>query len=200
MIKTTGQKNKGFTRTPKNLVSGFTLIEIMVAVSIFSIVMVIAVGAVLAIVSANRKAAALNSVITNLNFAIEGMVRDLRTGHSYNCGATGPGSNPCPEGNNSVGFFSAQYNGAVGYGLSDGSNSSCPEGSIYKVLKDTDVYCLTGPDVTVNQLRFHVIGTSPGDYNQPKIIIVLNGNFIGYGALGNFSLQSMVSQRKLDIL
>ncbi len=186
-----------------NTRAGFTLIEIMVAVSIFSIVMVIAIGAVLAIVSANRKAAALNSVITNLNFAIEGMVRDLRTGVSYNCGADAPGSNNCPEGNNSVGFFSAQSNASVGYGIGDANDipTRCPAG-IYKVVNQSDSrQCLTGPDIKVNQLRFHVIGSPVGayDYTQPRIIIVVNGNFVGYGALGDFSLQSMVSQRKLDI-
>lgn len=191
MIKNIQQQNKGFT-----------LIEIMVAVSIFAMVMVIAIGAVLSIVSANRKAAALNSVITNLNFAIEGMVRDLRTGTGYNCGAVGPGANDCAStGNDKVGFLSAQYNSAIGYGLGGANDATCPNG-IYKVVEETDYYCLTGPDVKINQLRFYVIGSQPApllEYSQPKIIIVMNGNFVGYGALGNFSLQSMISQRKLDI-
>jgi prepilin-type N-terminal cleavage/methylation domain-containing protein len=183
---------------------GFTLIEIMVAVSIFAMVMVIAIGAVLSIVSANKKAAALNSVITNLNFAIEGMMRDLRTGTQYNCGALGPGSADCPNGDSKIGMLSAQFRNEVGYGLGLPSDEFCPSG-IYKVedfASSPDYFCLTGPDIRINQLRFYVIGSRAaplGDYNQPRIIIVINGNFVGYGALGNFSLQSSVSERKLDI-
>lgn len=196
MLKFNSKTNKAINKT------GFTLIEIMVAVSIFAMVMVVAIGAVLAVVSANRKAAALNSVITNLNFAIEGMVRDLRTGNSYNCGATGPGSNNCAsQGDDKIGFYSAQYGKPVGYGLGQSDDAVCPNG-IYKIINNTDVYCLTGPDIKVNQLKFYVVGSESvafSDYNQPKVIIVINGNFVGYGALGNFSLQSTVSQRKLDI-
>jgi len=197
----TNQKLRSFG--PSSLrASGFTLIEIMVAVSIFAMVMVVAIGAVLAVVAANKKAAALNSVITNLNFAIEGMVRDLRTGTNYNCGSSVAGHNDCAElGNDKVGFSSAQYRKSVGYGFGGADHPTCPKG-IYKIINNTDVYCLTGPDIEVNQLKFYVIGSTAvlgGDYRQPKIIVVINGNFVGYGALGDFSLQSMVSQRKLDI-
>ncbi len=194
-------------KTKQNKVAksgGFTLIEIMVAVSIFAMVMVIAIGAVLSIVSANKKAAALNSVITNLNFAIEGMMRDLRTGTAYNCGSLSPGSTDCPNGGDKVGMQSAQFKAPVGYGLGGATDSFCPSG-IYRVenfSNSPDSFCLTGPDIRINQLKFYVIGARPagsGDYNQPRIIIVLNGNFVGYGSLGNFSLQSTVSGRKLDI-
>ncbi len=64
----------------------FTLIEMMVSVSIFLIVMVISLGAVLSIVDGNKKVQAINSVSNNLNTAIESMVRDIKTGYAYVCG------------------------------------------------------------------------------------------------------------------
>lgn len=70
------------------LKKGFTLIEVIVSVSIFVVVMMIAVGAVLNAVEANRKAQSMNVVINNVNLAFESMIRDLRTGKGYgNCGS-----------------------------------------------------------------------------------------------------------------
>ena len=64
---------------------GFTLIEVLVSVSIFSIVMLVATGAVFSIVEANKKTHTLKSVMTNLNFALESMARDMRVGFRYAC-------------------------------------------------------------------------------------------------------------------
>ena len=68
---------------------GFTLIELLVSVSIFSIVMLVSTGAVFSIVEANKKAHTLKSVMTNLNFTLESMVRDVRVGSQFSCGAGG---------------------------------------------------------------------------------------------------------------
>jgi prepilin-type N-terminal cleavage/methylation domain-containing protein len=64
---------------------GFTLIEMMVSVAIFSVVMVIALGALLAISTSDRKAESLKAVINNLNFAVDSMSRSIRTGNSWGC-------------------------------------------------------------------------------------------------------------------
>jgi prepilin-type N-terminal cleavage/methylation domain-containing protein len=64
---------------------GFTLIEVLVAISIFAMVMLVATGAVFSIVEANRKTHSLKSVMTNLNFALESMTRDIRVGSRYGC-------------------------------------------------------------------------------------------------------------------
>lgn len=69
----------------KNLNKGFTLIEIMVSLMIFSIVAFIAVGALLKIVDANRKSQTLKVTINNINFALESMSRELRVGTNYTC-------------------------------------------------------------------------------------------------------------------
>ncbi len=68
-----------------NLIGGFTLIEMIVAVSIFTIVMLVVVGALLSLNDSSRKAQALRTVIDNLNFAVEDMNRKIRTGSNYLC-------------------------------------------------------------------------------------------------------------------
>src|SRR5581483_4314819 len=68
--------NKLKVKNKKLKVRGFTLIELMVASTIFIIVMVIAISSVLNIINVNRKAQSLNSIMTNLSFALESMVRE----------------------------------------------------------------------------------------------------------------------------
>lgn len=63
----------------------FTLIEIIVALSIFSIVAVVALGALVKIISANKKAQTLQAAMTNVNFAFDAISRDLRVGSTYYC-------------------------------------------------------------------------------------------------------------------
>ena len=67
----------------------FSLIEIMVAVAIFSVVMLVAVGSLIALIDANRKAQAIKSVMNNLNFAVESMVRNARVGTDFHCESDG---------------------------------------------------------------------------------------------------------------
>ncbi len=64
---------------------GFTLVEMMVALAIFSIVAVVALGALVKIVSANHKAQTLQASMTNLNFALDSMSREIRVGTGYFC-------------------------------------------------------------------------------------------------------------------
>lgn len=64
---------------------GFTLVEMLIAVALFSIVMLISTATIFSIIGGNRKAQAINAVSNNLNFAIESMVRDIKTGYGYTC-------------------------------------------------------------------------------------------------------------------
>lgn len=64
---------------------GFTLVEMIVSLGIFSVVAVVALGALVSIVSANKKAQSLQATITNLNFALETMSREMRVGFNYHC-------------------------------------------------------------------------------------------------------------------
>ena len=67
---------------------GFTLVEMIVSLAIFSVVAVVALGALAKIISANQKAQSLQSAMTNLNFALEAMSREIRVGTNYQCDST----------------------------------------------------------------------------------------------------------------
>ena len=64
---------------------GFTLVEIIVSLGLFAVVAVIAIGAYLRIIDANKQAQALKTAVNNANFALESISRELRVGSNYHC-------------------------------------------------------------------------------------------------------------------
>jgi len=64
---------------------GFTLIEIIVSLAIFSVVAVIAIGALVRVTSANRQAQAIQSGVNNVSFIMDSMSRELRVGTNILC-------------------------------------------------------------------------------------------------------------------
>src|SRR3989338_9484397 len=88
---------------------GFTLIEMIVSIALFAVVMTVAVGALLSLTGANKKAQALQSVMNNLNISVDSMVRNIRMGRDYECvGGTSTGTDTdtadCPSGRTEILF------------------------------------------------------------------------------------------------
>lgn len=63
----------------------FTLVEMIVSLGIFAVVAVVALGALARIITANQKAQTLEAAMTNLNFGLDAMSRELRVGTDYEC-------------------------------------------------------------------------------------------------------------------
>ncbi len=176
---------------------GFTLVEMIVSVGLFAIVMVVSITALLALVDANRKARTLQSVVNNLNVALDGMVRSLRMGHTYRCDSTDPvtnGPNSCPDGGTLISFITHD-GGVVVY---DWDNVA----ERLRVSRNggTSSY-LTAPEVEITEMKFYVVGTTPGDEFQPKVVMVIKGvaNTGISKTQTTFSIQSTAVQRVLDI-
>jgi type II secretory pathway pseudopilin PulG len=80
-----------FTDNPKG---GYTIIETMIAISLF---LIIAIFGTAALVNANliyRKAQSMRSILNSLNFAMEDMSRSIKTGYNYHCALSGQTSLP----------------------------------------------------------------------------------------------------------
>ena len=61
-------------------VKGFTLMEVMVSVSIFTIIMVIGIGSLLVINTSNSQSRADREAIDRVSFLLESLTRKIRTG------------------------------------------------------------------------------------------------------------------------
>ena len=188
----------------------FTLIELMVAVSIFAIVMLIGVGALLSLVETNRRAQAINAVMNNLNAAVESMSRSMRVGTTYYCSDSSIPPAPtalddaqdCPdpdEGGILLAFEPAEgdaseSNDQVVYRL----NGTQLERSLFSGASNTWV-ALTAPEVSIDTFNFYVIGAPRGDGIQPRILMRIKGSATVPGGTTQFTIQSSIVQRLLDL-
>ncbi len=188
--------------------AGFTLVEMIVAVALFAIVMLVSVSTLLALVNANRKAQALQSVINNLSIALDSIARSARMGSVYH-GAGGDGScggsdyeNPsdCINGGTILAFrpYGSTPADPPWIYLFDPSTHELKRSVTGSLL---DASSITAPEVTIDDLKFYVVGTTPGDSSQPKIIIIVKGSAgtVGSTARTTFHVQATAVQRVLDI-
>jgi prepilin-type N-terminal cleavage/methylation domain-containing protein len=72
--------NKGFTRTPKSLVSGFTLTELVVAVAIFAFVVTAMMSMLNYTLKINRKTEAVRQATQSIRNFVEFIAKELRNG------------------------------------------------------------------------------------------------------------------------
>lgn len=186
---------------------GFSLVELMVAVTLFAIIMLVSVGALLSLVDANRKARALESVMNNLNIAVDGMVRSIRMGNTFNCNAVvipAPESGgDCPNG---ADVFSFAAFGSDPLDQGERWAYSFTDGQIWRSREGgSNAVAITAPEVNIEDVSFYVVGTAranaSGDTTQPKVVIVVKGTT----ETGNektetsFYIQATAVQRVLDL-
>ena len=186
---------------------GFTLVEMIVAVGLFAVVMIVCVGALLSLVSANRKAQALQSVMNNLNVALDGMARTVRMGNDYNgmvgctSGYDGTAPHDCANGTTQVSFVpfgSTAEDPQWVYRFTHDANGN---GQIEKSENGTTFLPITAPEVSIDEMLFYVVGTNRHDSVQPKVVIVIKGSAgaLGTTARTTFHIQATAVQRVLDL-
>lgn len=194
----------------KNQNKGFTLIEMIVSLGVFTFVILIALSSFLAVLAAQRKAAAIGNVQENLRFAVEMMLKDIRVGTSYYCADTidsfgnGGDERDCPNGGSTLTFKTRQEthtaeNTIVVYRLNNGRIEKY-SGDISKPVDESGFNVLTFSEIKIDSLKFYVMGTAvPGDTVQPKVIITMKGSMgITKSSFSTFNIETAVSQRKLD--
>ena len=192
-----------------NRQAGFTLVEMIVSIGLFAVVMVVCIGALLALTSANRKAQALQSVMNNLNITVDGMVRNIRMGTNFKC-ITAVGNTPVAtcDGNNGD-------TGGVGIQIEPhGGNPLTTDQWIYELYQNgSDTYIrrsedggttwvrLTSPEISITYMKLYVVGTTRGDAIQPKVIIIIKGTagVLSAKTVSPFHIQATAVQRVLDI-
>lgn len=182
---------------------GFTLIELLVSVAIFTVVMVVALGALLAIAESDRKAQTLKTITNNLNFAVESMSRTIRTGKDYHCGSFSGGD--CTGSGSTLIAFEAIDGNEWGYRW---NSSGCPNnvGCIERSRDGGASWdAITAPEVVIlnpsggSGLTFYLVGSTQGDTLQPRVTILLRGYVQVTAALrSSFDLQTTVTQRLYD--
>ena len=181
---------------------GFTLIEMIVSLAVFTFVITIAVGALLMLMAANKQLQGEQSVMTNLSFAMDAMTREIRTGTFYYCDSsptTSGGSNifnpllnldtilgnsvsDCKDGNNG----SKNYHGLA---FKEGGNSITganqrilyyfdeARGQIFRRIGDKAPQSIVSSGIKIKKMEFFVTGgkkqsTGGGDIDDQPAVTI----------------------------
>ncbi len=168
---------------PKKQQQGFLLVEMLVAVFIFTIVMFVSITAVLALIDANKKNQSIKSVVNNLNLVVGSMAKNLAVGTFYYCGIASSNTYVPSDANELLNYNHDCVNGSssITFTFNEDSNGTGPNPDVirYKYVEtdsvnhtgyiarsidstnNTDFIAITAPEVHVTSLMFYVFGTAP---------------------------------------
>ena len=192
---------------------GFTLVELIVSLGLFTIVVVAVVSSLYTVNAAYRRVSAMREVLDNLNFAIESVVRNVHTGTDIYCGqrpGTSDGSDCSIVGGagNSTISLKSTLGGteAIQYSLKVAGTDSYIERTTASINSETGTVGgftnpvrLTAPQIKIQNLTFYVEGAAAGDGQQPRVIMFLQG--IAKADEQNmqpFAVQTYISQRSFE--
>lgn len=183
---------------------GFTLVELLIAVSMFVVITFLSIGAILSIFDANKKAQSSKTVVDNLNLAIENMARTVRFGNTYHCADIGDTEDPRDCNNdpaNDIFLAVTSFDEVIGDNVIVTYEWDTANQSIKKTYNGVDQGDITSADTVIEYLRFYVFGSTAGDNNQPYVVAVIKGR-VGNDSTTQtaFSIETLMSQRTLDIL
>lgn len=186
---------------------GFTLIELMVALTLFVIVVLAAVSSLYTVNNASRRVESMRTVLDNLNFAMESMSRTIRTGYEYTCGGIGQTIQNCNF-ENSNGTDKLYLKTALGIDSEIEYSwiiNADGKGQIVKRVYDTgssswsNAIAITAPEIDIQGFAFYVDGAESGDSTQPSVMIFAQG--VASTEDQNsapFAVQTYISQRATE--
>jgi prepilin-type N-terminal cleavage/methylation domain-containing protein len=177
------------TVTPNQSIAGFTLIEMLVSLALYTIVVTIAVGSLLVLVDSNRRVQGDQSVMTTLTFAMDSMTREIRTGRSYFCSSRSNTSSGGP-----ANIFNSSNNPDAILGTSTYAN--CSEGNDGNLNFHGISFVEGGDSVTGGDIRIMYymersgsnvrlmrrVGDSPAESIVSEGIVLSRVDFIVTGA------------------
>jgi len=174
----------------QNNKKGFTLVEMMVAIAVFSIVMVTAMSALLNVIDANNKARSLKTAINNISFALEGISKDMRMGKEYSCSEDGSNFiGDCTGGGKAILFKSSKTGTPyVYYKFENNQIFSCVGENC------TNYSAITSSEVKLTNVKFYILNTNTVG-KQPRMIMTVSGEAGTKEKIKTqFDLQTGVSQ------
>ena len=185
----------------------------MIAVALFSVIMVIGIGAVLSANNAHKKTQNVRAILDNLSFVMEDMSRNLRTGTNYHCGMNGPIATPLDGQSCDTITFKSVADPANVWQYAIGVINNSSKVRVYK-NNSSGFIPITPLDIDINpNSGFTIIGSCSANPNnpnnlqtcqlgrdniQPKVIIRLSGSISYQNTKTPFNLQTTVSQRVFD--
>jgi len=154
---------------------GFTLMELLVSVTIFAVVVTIASSIFISTIGSQRKAFGQQNILDSSRFALESMARAIRQSDVISA---------------TVNTLEINHpdKGTIQYSLSGG-----------QIMESGGA--LTADDVTVESLTFLTDGLAGNDNEQPRVTIILQVSSKNVKAVEQTSItiQTTITPRNLQI-
>ena len=202
---------------PKN--GGFSLLEMLVALAVFSIAIFISTGMLLTLSQAQEHATAFQNLQDNMRFALDSMSKSVLVGKNYRCFAA-PLSDPpgfsiadansngdldgleiadnCNFGSG-VSTFAYQSFPTTGYPLGRLIVYQMSGAKIMRSVNNGNFIAVTDPLLQVDRLMFYATGVAANDQYQPKVTILIHAFLpVRAGNTIDLNLETTVSQRRID--
>lgn len=165
---------------------GYTLLEMIVSVGLFSVVMLVATAAYLTLISMDRQTRTTSDLMTNMSFVVDSMTRSIRTGSQY-----------CVAGclTNRFSFTDSEGREVV-YALDDGVITRQIDSSVPLAITDSRI------TIGSEDLRFYVWGENAGPADgQPRVHFTIRGTVSADSNAPDqeFVVQGGATQRIIDI-
>ncbi|MDP3764281.1 MAG: prepilin-type N-terminal cleavage/methylation domain-containing protein [bacterium] len=179
-----GNKKKLEIRNWKlEIKEGFTLIELIVAMAVFSTVVTIVSSIFVSTVGSQRKNVNQQEVLENARYVLEIMARAIRQSTIQTA-----------DGTSSVLAINHPTKGLVTYQL----DSS-------QIKESTGVnpsLALSSSEVSIEKLDFIIKGKGASDFKQPRVTIIISikNTEVGVSTASSINLQTTVTPRNLEAL
>ena len=156
---------------------GFTLIEVMVSVSIFTIVVTIGIGSLITMVNTQKRLHMVRTTMDSLSFSLESMSRRIRTGTDIVVNNSG-----------SINFVD-QNGKRINYFI---------DNNRLVLVDDIGQSFLTPINVRIDQFVIRDVGLGKNDAKKSFIRIHLVGTITVRDKQTRFALETIITPREID--
>lgn len=196
---------KDFVR--KNAATGFTIVELLIAIGLFSVVISLAMGGFARALRIQRQAGGLLLANSNASLVLEQMAREMRLGYEF---CRGGGVPSCVQNDlhGSITFVKKKFpdgtNIAATYCWSADARGNGVIRRREYVVGVQPLSCdtfeqFTAKNVNVQYLSFSVSGNNAGDGYMPRVTIAMGISSVEPGVSQSpVRLQTTVSSRNPD--
>jgi|JI10StandDraft_1071094.scaffolds.fasta_scaffold108751_3 prepilin-type N-terminal cleavage/methylation domain-containing protein len=194
-------------------IKGFTLVEMLVSLALFTIVATMSVGTLLVLIAGNARVVGEQSALTSMSFALDSMTREIRTGSDYYCdtdvqvGSAAVYNSATVVRNCSAGAVGISFREA-GDSITGGTGAKriayyFSNNQLWRKVGANAAQPIITNDVVVTNARFVVTGVGPlgtsTNIVQPTVTILIQAQASTTDSTKNFTLQSTITQRALDL-
>lgn len=158
------KKKNSTLHATRYTLQGFTLVELLIAIGLFSIVITIAMGGFVRALRSQRQVVALIAANSNVSLVMEQISREMRTGY-YFCETTL--TTPCSSDNSNISFLNGKGENIVYYSEASPSGN----GRIFRAVNGGEGSQLTADNVNIRNLKFNLFG-GVIDSNYPARVVI----------------------------